>query len=138
MTRKDLSAILPDGRTYEFWEKDPVWERELFVSNTDPAASDDNDGSKKAPFRTIGKAAKEATPGTRIRIHAGIYRECVKPEQGGTDPEHMISYEAYGDGEVIIRASEEVTVVLPSEGCILFRSQGANPGAEPAVWKHNL
>ena len=138
MTRKDLSAILPDGRTYEFWEKDPVWERELYVSNTDPAASDDNDGSEKAPFRTIGKAAKEATPGTRIRIHAGIYRECVKPEQGGTDPEHMISYEAYGDGEVIIRASEEVTDFIPSEGWMLFRGPGAKPDAEPSVWEYDL
>lgn len=34
--RKDLSAILPDGSTFEFWEKDPEWTRELFVSNTDP------------------------------------------------------------------------------------------------------
>ena len=70
--RKDLSAILPDGSSYEFWEKDPVWERELFVSNTDPAASDDNDGSRDAPFRTINWAATEATPGTRVLIHAGI------------------------------------------------------------------
>ena len=45
--RKDLSAILPDGSSYEFWEKDPVWERELFVSNTDPAASDSDDGSEE-------------------------------------------------------------------------------------------
>ena len=72
--RKDLSAILPDGTTYEFWEKEPVWERELFVSNTDPAASDENDGSAEKPFRTIGRAAAAAEPGTRVRIHAGIYR----------------------------------------------------------------
>ena len=49
--RKDLSAILPDGSTFEFWEKDPEWTRELFVSNTDPAASDGNDGSEEKPFR---------------------------------------------------------------------------------------
>ena len=136
--RKDLSAILPDGSTYEFWEKDPVWEQELFVSNTDPAASDDNDGSAERPFRTIGKAAAAAVPGTRVRIHAGIYRECVKPAQGGTDPEHMISYEAFGDGDVIIRASEEVTEFIPSEGWMLFRGFGAEPEGNPKVWEYDL
>ena len=137
--RKDLSAILPDGSTYEFWEKAPVWERELFVSNTDPAASDDGDGSEEKPFRTITKAAAAATPGTRVRIHAGIYRECVKPERGGTDPEHMISYEAYGDGDVIIRASEEVTGFIPSEGWMLFRGFGAKPeGDDIRIWEYDL
>ena len=137
--RKDLSAILPDGSTFEFWEKAPEWTRELFVSNTDPAASDENDGSKEKPFRTIGKAAAIATPGTRIRIHAGIYRECVRPEQGGTGPEHMISYEAYGDGDVVIRASEEVTEFKKSEGWMLF--QGFGPTSEKEdiqIWEYDL
>ena len=114
MTQKDLSALLPDGRSYEFWEKDPVWEKELFVDGSNPAASDDNDGSETAPFRTIGRAAVLATPGTRVRIHAGLYRECVSPAMGGTDPAHMISYEAFGDGDVVVSASEEVTDFIPS------------------------
>ena len=137
--RKDLSAILPDGSTFEFWEKAPEWTRELFVSNTDPAASDENDGSEEKPFRTIGKAAAVATPGTRIRIHAGIYRECVRPEQGGTGPEHMISYEAYGDGEVVIRASEEVTEFKKSEGWMLFRGFGPTSEKEDIqIWEYDL
>ena len=137
--RKDLSAILPDGSTFEFWEKAPEWTRELFVSNTDPAASDGNDGSEEKPFRTIGKAAAVATPGTRIRIHAGIYRECVRPEQGGTGPEHMISYEAYGDGDVVIRASEEVTEFKKSEGWMLFRGFGPTSEKEDIqIWEYDL
>ena len=137
--RKDLSAILPDGSTFEFWEKDPEWTRELFVSNTDPAASDGNDGSAEKPFRTIGKAAAVATPGTRIRIHAGIYRECVRPEQGGTGPEHMISYEAYGDGDVVIRASEEVTEFKKSEGWMMFRGFGPTSEKEDIqIWEYDL
>ena len=96
MTQKDLSALLPDGRSFEFWEKDPVWEKELFVDGSNPATPDDNDGSEAAPFRTIGRAAALATPGTRVRIHAGLYRECVSPAMGGTAPEHLISYEAFG------------------------------------------
>ena len=110
MTGKDYSAILPDGSSFHFWEKEPVWQRELYVSPDETIASDENDGSAAAPFRTIGRAAAEAVPGTRIRIHAGLYRECVRPARGGEDPEHMISYEAYGDGDVVIRYDRDLPV----------------------------
>ena len=135
---KDYSALLPDGSTFEFWETEPVWERELFVSSSDPAASDDNDGSEARPFRTIGRAAAEATPGTRVRIHAGLYRECVKPAMGGTDPRHMISYEAFGDGDVVISASEEVKDFIPSEGWMLNRGWGAEQPENVRVWEYDL
>ena len=138
MTQKDLSALLPDGRSYEFWEKDPVWEKELFVDGSNPAASDDNDGSETAPFRTIGRAAVLATPGTRVRIHAGLYRECVSPAMGGTDPAHMISYEAFGDGDVVVSASEEVTDFIPSEGWMLNRGWGAEQPEDVRVWEYDL
>ena len=139
MTRNDFSALLPDGRSYEFWEEEaPVWERELFVSAADPDASDENDGSESAPFRTIGRAAAAATPGTRVRIHAGLYREQVSPAMGGTDPQHMISYEAFGDGDVVISASEEVTEFIPSEGWMLFRGWNAEPEGEACVWEYDL
>ena len=132
------SSLLPDGSTFEFWETEPVWERELFVSASDPAASDENDGSEARPFRTINRAAKEATPGTRVRIHAGLYRECVKPAKGGTDPAHMISYEAYGDGDVVISASEEVRDFIPSEGWMLVRGRGAVQPEDVRIWEYDL
>ena len=136
--KSDPSAILPDGRSFEFWETEPVWDRELFVSCTDPNASDDNDGSEKAPFRTISRAAQLAAPGTRVRIHAGLYRECVKPAAGGTDPAHMISYEAYGDGKVTVSASEEVTDFIPSEGWMLQRGWGTPQPENIRVWEYDL
>ena len=136
--KTDLSALLPDGSTYEFWETEPVWERELFVDGSSPAASDENDGSEAHPFRTINRAAQEATPGTRVRIHAGLYRECVKPAMGGTDPEHMISYEAFGDGDVVISASEEVKDFIPSEGWMLNRGRGAVQPEGVCVWEYDL
>ena len=131
---KDLSAILPDGTGFHFWETEPRWERELFVSANDPAASDENDGNEKAPFRTIRRAAEAAQPGDRVRIHAGLYRECVKPARGGESPEKMISYEAYGDGDVIIRASEEVTEFIPSEG---WNLRGAE-SPDLRIWEYDL
>ena len=139
MTRPDPTSLLPDGRPYEFWEaENPVWERELFVSAADPNASDDNDGTEKAPFKTIGRAAETAEPGTRVRIHAGLYRECVKPARGGTDPEHMISYEAFGDGDVVVSASEEVKDFIPSEGWMLNRGWGAVQPEGVRVWEYDL
>ena len=136
MTQNDFSALLPDGRSFDFWERTPVWERELFVSCTDPNASDDNDGSLQAPFRTIGRAAKEAVPGTRVRIHAGVYRECVRPERGGDGPERMISYEAFGDGPAVISASEEVSAFLPSEGWSLRMSPAETEHIR--IWEYDL
>ena len=134
----DPSSILPDGSRYEFWETDPVWERELFVDGSDPSASDDNDGSEQAPFRTIGRAAQLATPGTRVRIHAGTYRECVSPAMGGTDPAHMISYETFGDGNVIISAAETVTKFRLSEGWMAVRGWGAPQPAGLRIWEYDL
>ena len=138
MKQRDPSSILPDGRNYEFWETDPVWEKELFVNGSDPAASDDNDGSEGAPFRTIGRAAQLATPGTRVRIHAGTYRESVSPARGGTDPDHMISYEAFGDGEVILSAAEIVTEFRASEGWAVNRSWGAPQPEGIRIWEYDL
>ena len=134
MEKKDYSAILPDGSSFHFWEKDPVYARELFVSADNPAASDENDGSKDAPFRTIGRAAAVAEPGTRVRIHAGTYRECVRPARGGEDPDHMIAYEAYGDGEVVVSASEEVTEFIPSEGWMLRMKDKE----DVRIWEYDL
>ena len=136
--KKSLSAILPDGSTFDFWEKETQWQRELHVSASDPAASDENDGSADAPFRTIGRAAAAAEPGTRVRIHAGIYRECVRPRRGGTDAQHMISYEAFGDGEVVISAAEPVTSFIPSEGWMLNRGWEAPQPEDVRVWEYDL
>ena len=43
---RDLSAILPDGNEYEFWEEDCTYTKTLYVDCSNPASSDDNDGSE--------------------------------------------------------------------------------------------
>lgn len=73
----DRSAVLPNGNSFFFWEKECMYSRTLYVDSSNPAASDSNDGSETLPFKTINAAAKVATPGTLVRIHAGIYHECV-------------------------------------------------------------
>ena len=135
---RDLTALLPDGTEFEFWEKETVYDRTLYVDCGAPSASDDNDGSEGAPFRTIGRAAALAEPGTRVRIHAGLYRECVRPARGGADPEHMISYEAYGDGPVVIRASEEVHDFAPSTGWRMAFPGEKRDLSGVSIWAHAL
>ena len=134
---EDLQAILPDGSEFDFWEQKTQWKREWIV---DAKASEDGaDGTAAHPFPRIQQAASLAEPGDRVRIHAGVYREWVHPERGGTDPRHMISYEAFGDGKVEIRASEQVKSFRKSTGWRL----ASNPFAstEPAqmrVYEYDL
>ncbi len=135
--QKDLSAILPNGNSFVFWEKECNYSRFLHVNAAHPAASDQNDGTENAPFATINRAAQLATPGTKVVVHAGVYRECVHPAQGGTDPEHMICYEA--DGEVFIRASEEVHTFVPSTGWRRSDHYGTDRETEGLqIWAHRL
>ncbi|MCR4642738.1 MAG: right-handed parallel beta-helix repeat-containing protein [Lachnospiraceae bacterium] len=144
---KDLTAVLPDGTAFEFWERENEYDRILYVSCDDPAASDENEGSEKLPFKTINRAASLATPGTKVLIRGGIYRECVRPAEGGSDAAHMISYEAYPGEKVVIRASERVTEFQPSHGWKLEPvsefSAGTKakeaPGDDPRkIWAHEL
>jgi len=136
-TEKDFSAQLPNGQMFAFWEVEQTYERELHVDHQHPHASDQNDGAPARPFRTINAAAQAATPGTRVLIHAGTYRETVQPARGGLGPEKMISYEAYQGEEVIIKASVEVKDFKPSVGWRLFRGfRDAPPSLEGVkVWE---
>ncbi len=112
----DRTACLPNGKEFDFWEIEQEFEREYHVDCNHPTASDENDGSQKHPFKTINAAAAVATAGTRIWIHGGEYRECVRPARGGEGPGRMISYEAFGDGDAVIKASVVATQFERSTG----------------------
>jgi len=80
--------------------------REIHVSKT---GSDSASGSHARPYLTINKAASLALPGDTVTIHAGTYREWVKPIRGGTDESKRITYRAAPGEEVIIKGSERIT-----------------------------
>jgi len=136
----DLTAILPDGQMFDFWEVPQEYDREIHVNNQHPNASDDNDGSIDRPLKTINAAAQIAEPGTRVLIHKGIYRETVQPARGGLSPSKMISYEAYQGEEVIIKASVEVKDFKPSVGWRLVRGFREDPEKTKGikVWEIEL
>lgn len=71
--------------------------------------NDTNEGTEKAPFRTIGKAAEYAFPGDVITVHAGTYREWVNPPRGGESDEKRIVYRAAPGEKAEIKGSERIT-----------------------------
>lgn len=69
------------------------------------AANDSNSGSALAPFKTIQKASDVAQAGDTIIVHAGTYREIVKPANNGA-PNAPITYKAADGENVVISAAE--------------------------------
>lgn len=138
--KTDATAILPNGQSFVFWEAPQKYDRELHVDNQNPAACDSNDGSAAKPFKTINAAAQAATPGTRVLIHAGVYRETVQPAMGGESPEKMISYEAFEGGAAVIKASVPVTEFKPTVGWRATRGfdRYALPPESLKVWEIEL
>ena len=136
--RIDATAILPSGQSFDFWEKEQVYDRELHVSAKN-GSDETGDGSAQAPFKTINRAAAIAEAGTRVLIHGGEYRECVKAAHGGESPERMVSYEAAGDGEVVIKATEVATAFSRSTEFRLGRRRyddEEDEEEEPIIWEH--
>ena len=78
----------------------------LHVATT---GTDDADGSAERPFRTINQAAAVARAGDTVVVHAGEYREWVKPRRGGLSDTRRITYRAAEGEHVVIKGSERVT-----------------------------
>jgi len=73
------------------------------------SGSDRDDGSQQRPLRTIGRAAAMAQAGDTVVVHAGEYREWVKPQRGGLSDTRRITFEAAAGEHVVIKGSERVT-----------------------------
>lgn len=81
----------------------------LFVVDAGAAvAADENPGTAAAPWRTIGRAARQMQPGDAVLIHAGVYRETVAPPRGGTDADHRITYAAAPGERVVVTGADAV------------------------------
>lgn len=79
--------------------------REIHVAKN---GSDRLAGTKDQPFLTISKAAQAARAGDTVIVHAGEYREWVKPAYGGTSKVNRITYQAAEGEKVVIKGSERV------------------------------
>ena len=82
-----------------------IWAREIHVAQT---GSDSASGSHTRPYLTVNKAASIAQPGDIVTVHAGTYREWVKPILGGTGESKRITYRAAPGEKVVIKGSERI------------------------------
>ena len=101
--------LLPSGACFAFWDDATAYSREYHVAQQHPYADDNNPGTVDSPFRSIYAAAQMVQPGEKVIVHAGVYRECVRPLRGGTGPTAMIAYEAFPGEEVVITGAERWT-----------------------------
>ena len=119
--------LLPDGSVFPFWEDKTDYKKIYHVAQINPAASDNNPGTQKRPFKTINAAAKVLKPGEKVIVHEGVYREFVSPVSGGTSQENMITYEASKGERVIVKGSEIWKPQLkPSSGWNMRRNYNSN------------
>jgi hypothetical protein len=109
MRRRALSFAVCIGIV---WACEAALAREIHVSK---AGSDSAAGSETQPYLTISRAAAVAQPGDTVIVHAGTYREWVKPAHGGTDENNRITYRAAPGEEVFVKGSERITT-WTSEG----------------------
>jgi hypothetical protein len=109
------------------------------VTGSDRAA-----GTAAAPFRTINRGARAALPGDTVRVHAGTYREWVRPVRGGTGEDRRITFEAAPGEHVVITGAEVVAGWIHEEGDV-WRAEvphtlfgDLNPFDEPVAgdWLH--
>ncbi len=88
------------------WGSTGALARDIHVAKT---GNDSASGSDAQPYLTISRAASEAQPGDTVIVHAGTYREWVKPVRGGADGNRRIVYRAAPGEEVLVKGSERVT-----------------------------
>jgi alpha-N-arabinofuranosidase len=87
-----------------------IWASEIHVAKTGSGSAS---GTVAQPYLTINKAASVAQPGDTVIVHAGTYREWVKPVRGGTSEGNRIVYRAASGEEVLVKGSERVTSWTP-------------------------
>jgi len=82
--------ILPDGSEFFIWNDETQYKNIIHVSQKN--GTENGDGSENNPFLTISQAVPYATPGTKVIIHEGVYRETVRPIHSGVSEKEMIMF----------------------------------------------
>ncbi len=98
------------------------------VAQGHPAASDENDGSAEAPWKTIGRGVKGAGPGDVVVIGSGVYREAVKIERNGENG-RPIRFEAEAAARVVVTGADRLTE---------WKKEGKTDNIFSTPWPHEF
>src|ERR1035437_6873753 len=85
------------------------------VAQRSPQASDDGDGTRERPWKTITRAAERAGPGDTVLVRDGIYREHVIAKTSGTAGA-PIQFEAVRGAHVVLTGADRLTGWQKTEG----------------------
>lgn len=104
-----------------------------------PEGSDSNMGSKKAPFRTIARAASLATPGTTIHVASGHYTGGFKTAVSGTAAGRIVFQSSDRGGARILAARDApATIAWENRGNHVDIIGFEIDGSSAARWKHGI
>ena len=85
------------------------------VAQRNPQASDDGDGTRERPWKTISRAAAKVAPGDTVVIRDGTYREQVVCKTSGTE-QAPIRFEASPGARVVLTGADRLTGWQRAEG----------------------
>ena len=110
-----ISLFFTLGMAFTFCAPRQTRAETYHVAQQHPQASDENPGTAERPWKTISRAAGTLLPGDTACIHAGLYREVVRPERSGS-AERPITYAAAEGEEVVITGADVVAGWTKAEG----------------------
>jgi hypothetical protein len=90
-----------------------------FVSTT---GQDANPGTQAAPWRTIQKAARSATPGSTVNVRGGVYSEMVDVAVSGSSTGGYITFQSF-PGETAIIDGTNVAIGSGAHDVLLMQDR---------------
>jgi hypothetical protein len=99
----------------------------FYVDTEHPNASDENNGTESSPWKTLGRACKQADNGDIVLVKAGVYYETLRPIRDG------VTFAAYGNDSVILSApihifpSNALQLCKQHDSCFTFTSPVDDP-----------
>lgn len=81
----------------------------MTIFHVSPNGDDAAAGTAQVPLRTIQHAADLARPGDTVLVHAGTYREWVRPPRGGRSDLRRITFAAAPKEHAVITGAEVVS-----------------------------
>ncbi len=85
------------------------------VAQHDPQSSDDGDGTREHPWKTISTAAEKVRPGDKVIIREGIYREAVVVKTSGTELAPIL-FETAPGAHVVVTGADALNGWQKTEG----------------------